>query len=203
VLFSESGSGSNISFSFKVDRLTEAARSKWVRSEQLTESGRGEPPEQLPASGTEMFEQLQSSCRGECKQLPSLHTGTFEQLPTTFQDSLEQRSSLSDGKSEHLVESSLEAPKRCSDQSKIPTYQLAGLDHDRTDFLSGSGQILAEQRPARTDQSQTHPLVIGGVEQRAHSRRDGAEEDGSCSGPFDYELFAAKAPQLFRFVDPA
>jgi hypothetical protein len=196
VLFSESGSGSNISFSFKVDRLTEAARSKWVRSEQLTESGRGEPPEQLPASGTEMFEQLQSSCRGECKQLPSLHTGTYEQLPTTFQDSLEQRSSLSDGR---FVESSLEAPKRCSDQSKI----LTGLDHDRTDFLSGSGRILAEQRPARPDQSQTHPLVIVGVEQRAHSRRDGAEEDGSCSGPFDYELFAAKAPQLFRFVDPA
>jgi hypothetical protein len=181
-----------------VDRLTEAARTKWVRSEQLTESGRGEPPEQLPHSASQMFEQLQSSCRGECKQLPSLHTGTFEQLPTTFQDSLEQRSSLSDGRSEHLVESSLEAAKRCSDQSKI----LTGLDHDRTDFLSGSGRILTEQRPGRPDESQRRPLVIGGVEQRAHSRRDGAEQDGSCSGPFDYELFAAKAPPLFRFVNP-
>jgi hypothetical protein len=196
-----SGSASNISFSFKVDRLTEAARSKWVRSEQLTESGRGEPAEQLPPSANQMFEQLQTSCRGECKQLPSLHTGTFEQLPTTFQDSLEQRSSLSDGKSEHLVEASLEAAKRCSDQSKLPTYQLTGLDHDRTDFLSGSGRILAEQRPARPDQSQTRPLVIGGIEQRAHSRRDGVEQDGSCSGPFDYELFAAKATPLFRCVN--
>ncbi len=179
-----------------MERLTEAARTKWVRSEQLTESGRGEPPEQLPPSASQMFEQLQTSCRGECKQLPSLHTGTFEQLPTTFQDSLKQRSSLSDGRFEHLVESSLEAAKRCSDQSKI----LTGLDHDRTDFLSGSGRILTEQRP---DQSQTRPLVIGGVEQRAHSRRDGAEEDDSCSVPFDYELFASKAPPLFGYVDPA